>query len=104
EIKAAEKKQDAAHSNRIFKDLPPALPATLYALDIYKRARKHNLLSSDYAFRQRVEELQSQYQDEASMGEELFALVAAARERGWDPESLLRRTATALRDYCENPA
>jgi MazG family protein len=101
-IKAAEKKGKVL-TDSVFKDLPPALPALLYALDVYKRARKNDMLTADCTLSRRVQELKSRIADEQSMGEELLALVGVARERGWDPESLLRRAANALKDHCENP-
>ena len=45
-IKEQEKKNAglSQETNPVFKDLPPKLPALLYARDVYKRASKHGLV------------------------------------------------------------
>jgi uncharacterized protein YabN with tetrapyrrole methylase and pyrophosphatase domain len=77
-----------------FKELPPRLPATLYAADVIKRMRRAGwsspLASSG--------EGAASVTDEASAGEALFAAVAACRERGIDPEGALRRYTDRVRE------
>ena len=89
---AAEKaaKGKTRSENEIFRDLPPALPALLYALDIYKRAAKAGLAEEGAWDDAEVAPLAESLTEE-TVGEELFLLVAACRQRGIDPESALRR-------------
>ena len=88
EIKAAEKKNGPAQSGR-FKQLPPRLPALMYAEAVWKQIEKHNLPAEGVvdadAIAARADEL-----DAATLGKQLFELVAACRRRGLDPEDALR--------------
>ena len=91
-IKAQEKKEnpDGDVPAKLFKDLPPRLPALLFAWDVYKRASKESLESSGSWDERGVEEL-SAGMDEVQAGKLLFELVGACRKSGIDPESALRR-------------
>ena len=97
EIKAAEKakKGKTRGVDEIFNDLPPALPALLYALDVYKRADKAGLAEEGAWEDAEVAPLAESLTEETA-GEELFLLVAACRQRGIDPESALRRYAAKV--------
>ena len=94
-IKAQEKKgkPDGDVPAKLFKDLPPRLPALLFAWDVYKRASKESLESSGSWDERGVEEL-SAGMDEVQAGKLLFELVGACRKSGIDPESALRRFAS----------
>ena len=94
-IKAQEKKGNADGDvpAKLFKDLPPRLPALLFAWDVYKRASKESLESSGSWDERGVEEL-SAGMDEVQAGKLLFELVGACRKSGIDPESALRRFAS----------
>jgi len=96
QIKAAEKAAKGhVNLDPHFKDLPPALPATLYAEDIYKRLRRHGLRSADVDA-SRVEAIAAELDDETA-GARLFELVAACRVAGIDAEGALRRHAGRVR-------
>lgn len=96
QIKAAEKAaKGQVNPDPHFKDLPPALPATLYAEDIYKRLQRHGLRSADVDA-SRVEAIAAELDDETA-GARLFELVAACRVAGIDAEGALRRHAGRVR-------
>ena len=97
EIKAAEKaaKGKTLSGDEVFRDLPPALPALLYALDVYKRSDKAGLAEEGAWDDAEVAPLAESLTEE-TVGEELFLLVAACRQRGIDPESALRRYAAKV--------
>lgn len=94
-IKEQEKKKAglSQETNQVFKDLPPKLPALLYARDVYKRASKHGLVDkgewSEAEVGKNLESL-----DESLAGQALFEIVASCRKKGIDPESALRRFAS----------
>ena len=93
-IKAKEKEKkgspDGKAPAKLFKDLPPRLPALLFAWDVYKRASKESLESSGNWDEEKVEK-HSAGLDELLAGKLLFELVGACRKSGIDPESALRR-------------
>jgi len=92
QIKSEEKKNRSSgdRTPKLFKDLPPRLPALLFAHDVYKRALKAELESEgewdDLMARDFSDGL-----DENSAGRALFQLVGACRRSGIDPEAALRR-------------
>ena len=90
-IKAREKKEKGLpeNSSSLFKDLPPRLPALLFAHDIYKRVRKAGLERKGDWDQDVVFEGKGWTEEEA--GKLLFEMVGACRESGIDPESALRR-------------
>ena len=94
-IKAQEKKAnpEGKAPPKLFKDLPPRLPALLFAWDVYKSASKESLESSGSWDEGEVEKL-SVGMDEVQAGKLLFELVGACRKSGVDPESALRRFAS----------
>jgi XTP/dITP diphosphohydrolase/tetrapyrrole methylase family protein/MazG family protein len=77
----------------LFKETPPALSALLRAREVWKTIRKKNLPApaAPGLFSREDIALLAKGLDEASAGEKLFALTAACREAGIDPESALRR-------------
>jgi len=92
QIKSEEKKNRSSgdQTPKLFKDLPPRLPALRFAHDVYKRALKADLESEgewdDLMARDFSDGL-----DENSAGRALFQLVGACRRSGIDPEAALRR-------------
>lgn len=101
EIKAEEK------SNRppavgLFKDLPPALPALIYAWDFVKQLQKKEMLDGLV----KVEKMRSLAEglSEEQAGEMLFEVAAACRLAGIDPESALRRHVGRLVSEAEKAA
>lgn len=95
-IKATEKKAGpAASPNSIFKDLPPRLPALMFAEAIWKQVEKKSLPVEGVVDADAVAALGREL-DDATLGRQLFELAAAARARGLDPEGALRRHATGV--------
>ncbi len=89
-IKATEKKNGPPASGaKIFKDLPPRLPALMFAEAVWKQIAKKQLPADGVVDTGRVAALEAGI-DEASLGRRLFELTAAARAKGLDPEGALR--------------
>ncbi len=95
QIKAGEKRARGAALASLFKELPPRLPALMYAESASKQLGKKGLASEAGVDAARVEALASGL-DDASLGRMLFELAAAAQARGLDPEGSLRRHADGL--------
>lgn len=93
-IKATEKKNGPV-SKGVFKDLPPRLPALMFAEAIWKQIEKKALPVDGVVDAAQVAALGRQL-DEAKLGEMLFELTAAARAKGLDPEGALRLHATKV--------
>ncbi len=79
----------------VFKDLPPRLPALMFAEAVWKQIGKKNLPADGVVDRAAVTAAAAELTD-ADLGRRLFELTAAARERGLDPEGALRRHADAV--------
>ena len=95
-IKATEKKNGRVMSeSKIFKDLPPRLPALMFAEAIWKQIRKNELPAEGIVDTEQVQALGRQL-DEPTLGRMLFELAAAARGKGLDPEGALRLHATKV--------
>ena len=95
-IKAGEKKNGPPVSSaKIFKDLPPRLPALMFAEAVWKQIEKKKLPVEGAVNRAQVDALGGRL-DEASLGRMLFELAAAARTKGLDPEGALRLHATKV--------
>jgi XTP/dITP diphosphohydrolase/tetrapyrrole methylase family protein/MazG family protein len=93
-IKAQEKKNGpAATASGVFKDLPPRLPALMFAEAVWKQIQKKELPVGESVDRARIVAL-SEGLDEKTLGQKLFELTAAARTQGLDPEGALRLHAT----------
>ena len=101
-IKAQEKKRGPQQLG-IFKDLPPQLPALLFAKHIFKQLQKKSLETSA-GLDTSVIAVTAEGLSEASLGKQLFTLAAAARLQGLDPESALRRYSQNLVDQLEAAA
>jgi MazG family protein len=94
EIKATEKKNGVAAAG-VFKELPPRLPALVFAETVWKQIEKKQLPAEGIVDTAQVRALGRQL-DEATLGRMLFELTAAAREKGLDPENALRLHATKV--------
>jgi XTP/dITP diphosphohydrolase/tetrapyrrole methylase family protein/MazG family protein len=101
-IKATEKKHGpAADAAAVFKEMPPRLPALMFAEAVWKQIEKKDLPAEGVVDTAQVEALGRQL-DAARLGRMLFELTAAARARGLDPEGALRLHATqVMRDVEE---
>jgi MazG family protein len=95
EIKAQEKVRAGTAGTGAFKPQPPRLPALMFAESVWKQIRKQGLPADGAVDRGRIEALAAEL-DDATLGERLFELAAAARERGLDAEGALRRRADAV--------
>jgi XTP/dITP diphosphohydrolase/tetrapyrrole methylase family protein/MazG family protein len=98
-VKAGEKGPGAAPP-AVFKQLPPRLPALMYAEDVARRIAKHGLPAEGIVDAAEVARQAAGLTD-AEAGRRLFELTAACRERGIDPESALRREADRVRAEVE---
>lgn len=95
-IKAGEKKNGPPPDpNQLFKDLPPRLPALMFAEAVWKQIEKKKLPVDGIVDHAQVEALSRQL-DEAALGRMLFEVTAAARAKGLDPEGALRLHATKV--------
>jgi MazG family protein len=104
-IKSEEKKARGEEPGKgLFKKLPPQIPSTLYALEVYKQAAKLGLEDSgEWDSVAVIESAQNLTEQEA--GRMLFQSVAACRESGIDPESALRKYASSqVRKFEESTA
>jgi len=97
QIKAREK---GAARPTAFKELPPALSALLEAREVWKQVRKKDLDPGPHADAA-VAAREAEGLGEEEAGRRLFALVAACREAGIDPESALRRQTARVRLHAE---
>ncbi|HYC72149.1 MAG TPA: MazG family protein [Opitutaceae bacterium] len=101
EIKAQEKAAAGKGEPKIFKELPPRLPALMYAEAVAKQVEK-NRLPADGAFdADRIASLARGLTAEAA-GRMLFELAAACRKAGLDPEAALRREADRVKRDVES--
>jgi MazG family protein len=90
QIKAREKKNGpAVVAGAVFKELPPRLPALMFAEAVWKQIEKKKLPASGIVDARQVAALGAQL-DEEKLGRMLFELSAAARVKGLDPEGALR--------------
>ncbi len=93
-IKALEKK-NVPQTDSVFKDLPPSLPALMFAVDIFKQIQKKELSTGPLVDRESIQTM-ADSMDEETAGALLFEVAAACRSKGIDPESALRRYARAV--------
>jgi XTP/dITP diphosphohydrolase/tetrapyrrole methylase family protein/MazG family protein len=103
QIKAGEKKARGAGAPRLFKEMPPRLPALMYAEAVWKQTAKKGLEAASGVDRARVSAL-AQGLDAAQLGRMLFELAAAAQSRGLDPEGALRQHSDRLMRHVEGQA
>ena len=83
-------KEKGAGKPTVFKDLPPSLNALLTAREVWKQVRKKRLAVGEKVDVAAVD-AEAQGLTEEAAGRRLFALVAACRDAGIDPDSALRR-------------
>lgn len=96
QIKATEKKNGpVADATRVFKELPPRLPALMFAEGVWKQIEKKALPVNGIVDTAQVQEL-ARSLDADILGRKLFELAAAARLNGLDPESALRLHTTEV--------
>lgn len=101
-IKANEKKRGFIASG-IFKDLPPQLPALMFAEDVHKQIVKKSLNASEFYDSDSLRNiLNDRRLDESGVGALLFNLVAWCKDNEIEPESALRRYAQNIIDSIES--
>ncbi|MSU24437.1 MAG: MazG family protein [Opitutus sp.] len=89
-IKATEKKNGPVpNAAKLFKELPPRLPALMFAEAVWKQIEKKQLSTAGVADVAQVQAL-GQHLTAESLGRMLFEITAAARAKGLDPEGALR--------------
>lgn len=93
-IKATEKKNGPVATGT-FKELPPRLPALMFAEAVWKQIEKKALPVEGVVDVAQVKAL-GQHLDEATLGRMLFEIAAASRAKGLDPEGALRLHATKV--------
>ena len=89
-VKAGEKAAAGKTESTLFKQLPPRLPALLFAEEVARRITKNNLPAIGALNEARTARLANELSEE-SAGRRLFELAAACRQRGIDPETALRK-------------
>jgi len=89
-VKAQEKAAKGKTESRLFKKLPPRLPALMFAEDVAKRIEKQKLPADGVVDAAAIARRAAELSPEAA-GRALFELAAACRARGIDPEMALRR-------------
>ena len=95
-IKATEKKHGPVPAgSKTFKELPPRLPALMFAEAVWKQIEKKHLPTEGVVDTAQVQSLARDL-DEPARGRMWFELAAAARNRGLDPEGALRLHATQV--------
>jgi XTP/dITP diphosphohydrolase/tetrapyrrole methylase family protein/MazG family protein len=94
EIPAPYKKHGPAPSS-VFKNLPPRLPALMFAEAVWKQIGKKQLPVGGSVDAAQVAALGGNLTDE-TLGRMLFELTAAAQAKGLDPEDALRKHATKV--------
>ena len=101
-IKSNEKKRGFVATG-VFKDLPPQLPALMFAEDIHKQIVKKSIDASEFYDADSIEKLLADKTiDESTVGALLFNLVAWCKDNKIEPESALRRYAQNLVDTIES--
>ena len=101
-IKSNEKKRGFVATG-VFKDLPPQLPALMFAEDIHKQIVKKSIDASEFYDSDSIEKLLgAKTMDESTIGALLFNLVAWCKDNKIEPESALRRYAQNLVDTIES--
>ena len=89
-VKASEKAAAGKTESTVFKQLPPRLPALMFAEEVLKRIAKNSLPADGSVDEKRVAQLAAGL-TESSAGRQLLELVAACRRTGVDPEGALRK-------------
>jgi MazG family protein len=100
----AQEKAGKPQAPSVFKELPPRLPALMFAEAVWKQVEKKQLPIPATVDAERIRALGAEL-DERELGRRLFELAAAARAKGLDPEGALRLHATeVMRDVERNVA
>ena len=89
-VKAGEKAAAGKTESTVFKQLPPRLPALMFAEEVVKRIDKNSLPAGGVVDQPRIAQLAGGL-TEAEVGRRLFELAAACRQAGIDPETALRQ-------------
>lgn len=89
QIKATEKKNGPVQSG-VFKELPPRLPALMFAEAVIKQIEKKSLPAEGVIDLPAIAQTAAGL-DEIAAGRRLFELAAACRQAGIDPEMALRK-------------
>ena len=89
-VKAGEKAAAGKTESTVFKELPPRLPALMYAEAVWKQIEKKPLPAAGVVDTEQIAAL-GRHLDEETLGRMLFEITAAARARGLDPEGALRK-------------
>lgn len=101
-IKSKEKKRGFV-AKGLFKDLPPQLPALMFAEDVHKQIVKKSIDASEFYDSYLITKLtEIQSKDESAIGALLFNLVAWCKDNKIEPESALRRYAQNVVDSIES--
>ena len=105
QIKAQEKAAKAGGQEKetVFKELPPRLPALMFAEAIWKEIGKKKLPFGDDARATRIQALGSEL-NASEAGRLLFEIAAACRVKGIDPEGALRLHAERVKSDVEKRA
>jgi MazG family protein len=98
-----EEKPASANRAKMFKELPPRLPALMFAEAIWKQIGKKKLPAEGVVDGSTVASLASDLTDD-ELGRRLFELAAAARAHGLDPEGALRRYSDRVMSAIEGNA
>lgn len=99
-IKAEEKAAAGRAEPAVFKELPPRLPALMFAEAVWKQIEKKGLPAEGAVDRAHVARL-AEALDDAVLGRMLFAIAAASRAKGLDPEGALRRETLRVKTEVE---
>jgi MazG family protein len=100
QIKAGEKRAQGPKPQATFKDLPPRLPALMFAESAWKQLGKKGLVADSGVDAERVAQIAAGL-DAETLGRMLFEIAAAAQSRNLDPEGSLRMHADALLRHVE---
>ncbi len=100
QIKAKEKAATGKVEPKIFKELPPRLPALMYAEAVDKQIEKKELPVDGIVDQKHVQRLAAELKPETA-GRLLYELTAACRLRGIDPEAALRHEADRIKTDVE---
>jgi MazG family protein len=100
EIKAQEKAASGKTERKTFKELPPRLPALMYAEAVDKQVEKNALPADGIVDQKHVQRLAAELKPETA-GRLLYELTAACRLRGIDPEAALRQEADRVKTDVE---
>jgi XTP/dITP diphosphohydrolase/tetrapyrrole methylase family protein/MazG family protein len=100
QIKAKEKATTGKVERKTFKELPPRLPALMYAEAVDKQIEKKELPVDDIVDQKHVQRLAAELKPETA-GRLLYELTAACRLRGIDPEAALRQETDRIKTDVE---